>query len=132
MLLYVTVGSNAPEHAGAFYDAALAPLGIVRRTDSGSDIGYAHPDDSRCRLWVVSPFDGARATFGNGLTIALQAESRVAVDAFHAAGLLAGGTCEGPPGLRPFHASFYAAFLRDPDGNKIAAVCETPETSLPR
>ncbi|SER96044.1 VOC family protein [Rhizobium sp. NFR03] len=127
MLLYVTVGTNDPASAGLFYDAALAPLGLVRRQQSGSDIGYAHPDDSRCRLWVVAPYDGHPASFGNGVTIALEAASRTAVDAFHAAGLRMGGTCEGEPGLRPFHPTFYAAFLRDLDGNKIAAVCERVE-----
>ena len=60
MLLYVTVGTNDPAIAGLFYDAALAPLGLVRRQQSGSDIGYAHPDDSRCRLWVVRPTTGIR------------------------------------------------------------------------
>jgi hypothetical protein len=49
------------------------------------------------------------------------------VDAFHAAALAAGGVDEGAPGLRPFHANFYAAYVRDPDGNKLSAVCETPE-----
>ncbi|KQS77255.1 glyoxalase [Rhizobium sp. Leaf384] len=124
MLLYVTVGTNDPARAGTFYDAALAPLGLVRRQESGSEIGYGHPDDSRCRVWVVAPHDGRPATVGNGVTIALEAANRAAVDAFHAEGLRFGGTCEGAPGLRPFHAAFYAAFLRDPDGNKIAAVCE--------
>lgn len=127
MLLYVTVGSNDSVRAGTFYDAALAPLGLVRRQESGSDIGYAHPDDSRCRVWVVAPYNGGPASFGNGVTIALEAASRAAVDAFHAEGLRMGGTCEGAPGLRPFHATFYAAFLRDLDGNKIAAVCERAE-----
>lgn len=127
MLLYVTVGSNDPARAGLFYDAALAPLGLVRRQESGSDIGYAHADDSRCRFWVVAPYNGHPACFGNGVTIALEAASRAAVDSFHAEGLRMGGTCEGEPGLRPFHPAFYGAFLRDPDGNKIAAVCERAE-----
>ncbi len=52
---------------------------------------------------------------------------RADVDAFHAAALAAGGVDEGAPGLRPFHANFYAAYVRDPDGNKLSAVCETPE-----
>ncbi|PII39677.1 hypothetical protein T190_01930, partial [Sinorhizobium meliloti CCBAU 01290] len=48
-------------------------------------------------------------------------------DTFHAAALAGGGTDEGAPGLRPFHANFYAAYVRDPDGNKLSAVCERPE-----
>lgn len=59
--------------------------------------------------------------------VALEAESRAAVDAFYQAALANGGTNEGAPGLRSFHANFYAAFVRDPDGNKLSAVCERPE-----
>jgi predicted lactoylglutathione lyase len=59
--------------------------------------------------------------------VALAAKTRADVDAFYAAAIAAGGTDEGEPGLRPFHASFYAAYVRDPDGNKLSAVCETPE-----
>jgi predicted lactoylglutathione lyase len=59
--------------------------------------------------------------------VALAAESRADVDAFYAAAIAAGGVDEGKPGLRPFHASFYAAYVRDLDGNKLSAVCERPE-----
>ena len=55
---------------------------------------------------------------------AFEAKTRAMVDAFHAAGLTAGGTDEGAPGLRPYGPSFYACYLRDPDGNKLSAVCE--------
>ncbi|WP_242220836.1 VOC family protein [Shinella zoogloeoides] len=127
MLLYTTVGTNDLPRAGRFYDAALSPLGYIRQRQAPGEIGYAADGDVRCRFWVVEPFNREPATFGNGVTIALVAPNRAAVDAFHAAALAAGGTDEGAPGLRPFHASFYAAFVRDHDGNKIAAVCEKPE-----
>ena len=127
MLLYVTVGTNDLDRAGRFYDAVLPLLGYVRQKKAPGEIGYAADGDSRCRFWVVEPFNREPATFGNGVTIALVAPNRAAVDAFHAAALAAGGTDEGAPGLRPFHASFYAAFVRDHDGNKISAVCEKPE-----
>ncbi len=127
MLLYTTVGTNDLARAGRFYDAILAPLGYARQKEAAGEIGYAADDDVRCRFWVVEPFNREPATFGNGVTVALVAPSRAAVDAFHAAALAAGGTDEGAPGLRPFHASFYAAFVRDHDGNKLAAVCEKPE-----
>ncbi len=127
MLLYTTVGTNDLPRAGRFYDAALSPLGYTRQRQAPGEIGYAADGDVRCRFWVVEPFNREPATFGNGVTIALVAPNRAAVDAFHAAALAAGGTDEGAPGLRPFHASFYAAFVRDHDGNKIAAVCEKPE-----
>ncbi|WP_075289902.1 VOC family protein [Pararhizobium arenae] len=127
MLLYVTIGTNDLAAAGRFYDAALLPLGFERRKEDAVEIGYAAPSDSRCRLWVVTPYDRRPATIGNGSMVALEAESRAAVDAFYQAALAAGGTDEGPPGLRPFHANFYAAYVRDPDGNKLSAVCEKPE-----
>lgn len=127
MLLYVTLGSNDLERAGAFYDRALAPLGLKRRKEDEVEIGYGAEGDFRCRLWVVTPFNREAATIGNGSMVALEAESRAAVDAFHAAALAGGGTDEGAPGLRPFHANFYAAYVRDPDGNKLSAVCERPE-----
>ena len=127
MLLYTTVGTNDLARAGRFYDAILSPLGYARQKEATGEIGYAADGDVRCRFWVVEPFNREPATFGNGVTIALVAPSRAAVDAFHAAALAAGGTDEGAPGLRPFHASFYAAFVRDHDGNKLAAVCEKPE-----
>jgi catechol 2,3-dioxygenase-like lactoylglutathione lyase family enzyme len=126
MLLYITVGANDLARARAFYDAALAPLGYAVRSADDVEVGYAAEGDSRSRLWIVTPFDGKAATVGNGSMVALDAPNRAAVDAFHAAGIAAGGTDEGRPGLRPYHANFYAAYLRDPDGNKISAVYELP------
>ncbi|OJU04985.1 MAG: glyoxalase [Rhizobium sp. 63-7] len=127
MLLYVTIGSNDLFRSRLFYDAVLAELGYKRQRENIEEVGYAADGDIRCRLWVVTPFNRKAATIGNGSMVALEAPSRAAVDAFHRAGLGHGGTDEGLPGLRPFHADFYAAYLRDPDGNKISAVCERPE-----
>lgn len=126
MLLYTTVGTNDLERAGRFYDAALPLIGYGRQKEARGEIGYGADGDVRCRFWVVEPFNREPATYGNGATIAFEAPDRASVDAFHAAALAAGGTDEGAPGLRPFHASFYAAFVRDPDGNKLVAVCEKP------
>ncbi len=73
--------------------------------------------------------DGAPATPGNGTMVSFLASSRAAVDAFHAAALAHGGTDEGAPGLRPqYGAQFYAAYVRDPDGNKLNAVCYRADT----
>ena len=75
-------------------------------------------------LWVCTPFNGAPATAGNGAMVALWAKTWAQVDAFHAAALAQGGTSEGEPGLRlQYNPDFYAAYVRDPDGNKLAAVC---------
>lgn len=122
--LYLTLGTDDVARAARFYDAALAPLGLVRRATEPDEVGYGHPDDSRCRLWVTLPYDGKSATVGNGSMPALTAPDRLAVDAFHKAALAAGGTDEGAPGLRPHGPAFYAAYVRDPDGNKISAVHE--------
>lgn len=127
MLLYVTLGTNDLPRSIAFYDAALLPLGLKRQRTEDVEAGYGADGDVRCRLWVTKPFDGNEATFGNGSMTAIEAPSRAAVDAFHRAALAHGGSDEGAPGLRPFHAHFYAAYVRDPDGNKLSAVCERPE-----
>jgi catechol 2,3-dioxygenase-like lactoylglutathione lyase family enzyme len=124
--LYLTLGTNDLARATRFYDAALAPLGIVRRATEADEVGYAHPADRRARLWITLPFDGAPATVGNGSMPAFIASSRRAVDAFHAAALAHGGTDDGAPGLRPYGPGFYAAYVRDPDGNKLSAVHHDP------
>ncbi len=124
--LYLTLGTNDLARAARFYDAALAPLGLVRRATEPDEVGYAHPDDRRARLWVTLPFDGAPATVGNGSMPAFTAPNRRAVDAFHAASIAHGGTDEGAPGLRPYGPGFYAAYVRDPDGNKLSAVHHDP------
>ncbi len=125
MFLYITLGTNDLARAIRFYDPVLAALGLDRRTTEPDEAGYAAPDDPRCSLWVTKPYDGQPASIGNGSMPAFTAVTRAAVDAFHAAALIHGGTDEGAPGLRPHGPSFYAAYVRDPDGNKLSAVCET-------
>ena len=127
MLLYVTLGTNDIDQARHFYDVVLPVLGYRRQRYSEEEIGYAADGDIRCRLWIVTPFNRRRASNGNGTMIALAAETRADVDAFYRAAIAAGGVSEGEPGLRPFHANFYAAYVRDLDGNKLSAVCEAPE-----
>ena len=122
--LYLTLGTNDLARSTRFYDAALAPLGLVRRATEATEVGYGYPEDRRTRLWITLPFDGKPATIGNGSMPALVAASQKAVQAFHKAALANGGQDEGAPGLRPFGPSFYAAYVRDPDGNKLSAVHE--------
>lgn len=126
MFLYITLGTNDLTAARAFYDAVMPCLGLQLRAVETDEVGYGEPAPARIRFWVTRPFDGRPATVGNGSMPALIAPTRAAVDAFHAAGLAAGGTDEGAPGLRPYGPHFYSCYLRDPDGNKISAVCETP------
>jgi catechol 2,3-dioxygenase-like lactoylglutathione lyase family enzyme len=124
MLLYLTLGTNDLTTATQFYDPVMAAIGLHRQSTEPDEVGYATPGDTRCRLWITRPYDGNPATVGNGSMPAFDAATRSAVDAFHAAALSAGGTDEGAPGLRPYGPSFYAAYVRDPDGNKLSAVCE--------
>ena len=126
MLLYITVGSNDVPRAQRFYDAALAALGHERLETLDHEAGYGTKVDNRCRFWVVTPFDQRTAGVGNGSMTAFEAPSRAAVDAFHRAALENGGSDEGKPGLRPYHAHFYSCYVRDPDGNKLSAVYEKP------
>lgn len=132
MLHYVTVGTNDLKRAGVFYDAALKTLGMVRSLTGERELGYglAVPD-SKLRerfFYVVKPYLEYPATWGNGTLIALRAPTRKIVNAFHAAAVANGGKDDGAPGLRPYHANFYSCYVRDPDGNKLSAVCETPES----
>jgi catechol 2,3-dioxygenase-like lactoylglutathione lyase family enzyme len=122
--LYLTLGTNDLARAARFYDAALTPLGLIRRATEPTEVGYGLPEDSRTRLWITLPFDGKPATTGNGTMPALSAPSQEAVRDFHAAALANGGTDEGAPGLRPYGPAFFAAYVRDPDGNKLSAVHE--------
>ena len=126
MLLYATVGTNDLARARAFYDPALAILGYAPIRQNDDEVGYGPTDGEVCRLWVTRPFDQNAATCGNGSMLALTAGNRAAVDAFHAAALASGGSDEGKPGLR-YRPHFYACYVRDPDGNKLSAVCETAE-----
>jgi catechol 2,3-dioxygenase-like lactoylglutathione lyase family enzyme len=132
MLHYVTLGSNNIARSKSFYDAALKPLGIVCTVSEGHELAYGAPakagEERINRLWVVRPFMTLPATWANGTMVALTAESRAAVDAFHAAALKAGGIDEGAPGIRPYHATFYSCYVRDPDGNKLSAVCEKADS----
>ena len=132
MFTYVCLGSDDLARAIPFYDAALGALGLTRcntqaETDWDGWVGwgtYADGGRQEVALWLCQPFDGHPATAGNGCMIALQATSWAQVEQFHRAALANGGSCEGPPGLRPqYNADFDAAYVRDPDGHKLAAVC---------
>lgn len=108
----------------AFYEAALAPLGISTHMKfEGPEGNVAGLGVDRPELWVG---DGGAIT--GRLHLAFAAPDRAAVDAFYAAAIAAGGRDNGPPGLRAhYHPSYYAAFVFDPDGHNIEAVCHVPE-----
>ena len=121
MLDHVTIGVSNIARAVAFYDRALAPLGIERLyAEDAHAFGYG--SDKKAYFWI-----GQRETLQTGAHIAFAAKDRATVDAFHAAALAAGGRDNGAPGLRPqYHAHYYGAFILDPDGHNIEAVCHRP------
>lgn len=128
---HVTLGAADLAQAGAFYDAVLAEVGLARRFTDLADgwLGYGPPGEDVLRgdgFWVCRPRDGAPASVGNGVTVAFRAPSRAAVRAFHAAALAKGGACDGPPGLRDYHPTYFGTYVRDPSGNKLCAVINRP------
>ena len=121
MIAYSTIGVNDMDRAIRFYDAAFAALGAVRDTTSETWTGYTRAGD-RAKFFLTRPFDRAAANGGNGAMLAFLGTDREAIDRFHAAALANGGTCEGPPGVREgMNPVFYAAYVRDCDGNKLCA-----------
>lgn len=126
MIDHISFGVSNFEHSTAFYTAAFAPLGVTRlfdvppeQSDGVKVTGYGRDTPW---FWIAEE----KATTGL-LHIALQAKTRAAVDAFYKAALTSGGTDNGAPGLRPhYHATYYGAFVRDPDGHNIEAVCHKP------
>jgi catechol 2,3-dioxygenase-like lactoylglutathione lyase family enzyme len=124
MFTHMTVGTNDLVAARAFYDAVLQPLGYKRLFDLEDRSGYGADSP---KFFVLRPIDGKAATYGNGATIGLVAPSREAVNEFHKQALARGGQCEGPPGPRQFGPNMYAAYVRDPTGNKLAVICSSPQ-----
>jgi len=120
MLDHVSVGVGDLERSARFYQRTLAPLGLSRLVTRPATVGFGK---SYPEFWINLRAGLARAAPGSGAHICLRARSAEAVDAFHAAALDAGGASDGAPGLRPHdRVRYYAAFIVDPDGNRIEAV----------
>jgi len=120
MVHHVSLGTSDLDRARRFYDPVMHELGLQRTLDVEDAVGYG------AGITVFSlnrPTDGAPPLPGNGVHVAFEVERRGAVDAFFRAALGNGGTADGEPGLRPhYDPNYYAAFVRDPDGNKIEAL----------
>jgi catechol 2,3-dioxygenase-like lactoylglutathione lyase family enzyme len=119
------VGLNVSDYGAsrAFYERALAPLGygIVMEFAEWRAVGFGR--DGKPAFWLSE-----REPNGTGTHVAFTCDDRATVDAFHAAALAAGGTDNGPPGIREhYHPTYYGAFVLDPDGNNVEAVCHAAE-----
>jgi catechol 2,3-dioxygenase-like lactoylglutathione lyase family enzyme len=117
------VGLNVKDYAAsrAFYEQALAPLGygVVMGSDEWKGVGFG--TDGKPSFWVTQ-----REPYGTGTHVAFHCPDRASVDAFHAAALAAGGADNGAPGIREhYHPTYYGAFVLDPDGNNVEAVCHS-------
>ena len=124
MFSHVTIGSSDPNKAARFYDEVLATLGIDTLFNIEDVVAYG--DAAGPKTFILKPFDGGPPVPGNGGHIAYLAKTRAQVDAFYTAALKQGGTDEGAPSLRPqYHPNYYGAYVRDPEGNKIQAVCHS-------
>lgn len=123
MIAYVTLGTNDLKKAANFYDPLLMEgMGIGRLMEE-PDVFIAWGKDMQSpSIGITNPYDGNPATVGNGVMIALDAENPEKVDALHAKALELGAKDEGAPGPRG-EGNFYAAYFRDPDGNKLNAFC---------
>lgn len=130
MLDHVSISVSDMETSERFYDAVMAALGVPKVNRFDDRIGYGeradadHPERCYLSILLADPPDGAYQRHW-----CFKAESRAAVDAFWRIGCENGGKDDGPPGFRPhYHATYYAAFLIDPSGNRIEAVCHTETT----
>ncbi len=132
MIAYVTVGADDIAQAKAFYDAFLPALGYDL-TEGAEGLSYVLPvADGQSPVlpdfYVKPPFNGAPASAGNGAMVAFEARNQAQVRTLHAAALAAGGTDEGAPGFRASYSpDFYVAYLRDPQGNKVALYSSEPQ-----
>lgn len=127
MLDHVSLGVSDLERSRRFYDAVLRPLGIVRIVDfqrRGSDYG-ALPGSLGVEFTITQ--ESAGSLLSRGMHVCFRASDRAAVHAFHAAALTRGGRSDGEPGLRTqYHPDYFAAFVLDPDGHRLEAVCHAP------
>ncbi len=122
---HVMLGTNDLVRSKKFYTAALGALGLKEIGPLG-ERGFMWGDKGP-EFMITKPANGLPSTYANGGTLGFAAPDRKSVHAFHKAALAHGGTCEGEPGPRTFTPTAYAAYVRDPDGNKLCAYSFTAE-----
>jgi catechol 2,3-dioxygenase-like lactoylglutathione lyase family enzyme len=122
MLDHIGLAVKDFERSRAFYERALAPLGLSMFMEPAPGIAGFGESDGKPYFWI-----GTRDAPQTGVHVAFAASSRELVDAFHAAALEAGATDNGAPGVREiYHPTYYGAYVLDPDGNNVEAVCHHP------
>ncbi|MGH8780517.1 VOC family protein [Paraburkholderia sp.] len=129
MISHVFVGVTDFDRAYRFYSPLMQALQLTQKfCDRETQwAGWMAADAPRPLFLIGKPYDGNPADRGNGHMIALLAQDRDAVDRAHKTALAHGGSCEGPPGLRPrYHPNYYGAYFRDLDGNKLCVCCHDP------
>lgn len=129
MFSHIFVSVSDFERALHFYGAVMGSLGLeLRFCERDRPWAGWHSAGSPRPLFVIcQPYDGQSHDPGNGQMVAFAAATRAVVRAAHQTALENGGTCEGPPGLRPrYHDNYYGAYFRDPDGNKLCVACHAP------
>lgn len=128
MIGYVTLGSNDLDRARSFYDDLMPVVGGKRILEFGDAFTMYGTSFGKPGLAVCKPYDGNGATVGNGVMAAIACDKRDRVDAFYSKAMELGASDEGAPGLRSPEGdqAFYAAYMRDPDGNKLCAFCSGP------
>ena len=119
MIGYITLGTNDLERAAVFYDALAAEMGTGRMMEWPGAIAWGTPGGG-AGIGLTAPFDGNAASVGNGVMVAFEAKDADHVQRIYDVAIANGATCEGPPGPRG-DEGFYAAYFRDPDGNKLNA-----------
>ena len=125
MIDHISVGVSNLERSARFYEVTLAALGLSRLVTRAATVGFGK---SYPEFWINLRAGMRQVELESGTHICLRAKSTADVDAFHAAALTAGGRSDGAPGLRPHdRVKYYAAFVIDPDGNRVEAVTFPPD-----
>jgi catechol 2,3-dioxygenase-like lactoylglutathione lyase family enzyme len=129
MLGYATIGTNDLPRALAFYDALMAEVGATRLMETPHGFTMYGVTLRKPALAITPPYDGKKATAGNGNMLALTLDARAKVDLLYKKALELGGSDEGAPGVRGEEgpSAFYAAYFRDPEGNKLCVYRVGPE-----
>jgi catechol 2,3-dioxygenase-like lactoylglutathione lyase family enzyme len=127
MFSHIMIGINDFERQHRFYAGLMEILGHRQRFVEPDWAAWQKAEGGRPLFIIGKPFDGGPASPGNGQMTGFQVAERNMVDRAHAYALQAGGSDEGAPGLRPhYHANYYGAYFRDPEGNKLCVVCHDP------